>query len=45
MPYHHLGKDESVLIKGIGRICPIWECTPSDILEISNNVTEEISNK
>lgn len=41
----HLSKDEPVSIEVIGKICLALECTPNDILEISNNVTEEIINK
>ena len=37
----HLSKDESVSIEVIGKICLVLECTPNDILEFSNNLTEE----
>ena len=41
----HLSKDESVSIEVIGKICLVLECTPNDILEFSNNLTEESTNK
>lgn len=41
----HLSKDESVSIEVIGKICLVLECTPNDILEFSNNITEEITNR
>lgn len=41
----HLSKDESVSIDVIGKICNALECTPNDILEFSNNVTEESTSK
>ncbi len=37
----HLSKDESVSIEVIGKICLSLGCTPNDILEFSNNATEE----
>ena len=41
----HLSKDESVSIDVIGKICNALECTPNDILEFSNNITEESTGK
>jgi DNA-binding Xre family transcriptional regulator len=38
----HLGKNESVSVTVIGKICCFLGCTPNDILEFhNNNVTEE----
>ena len=41
----HLSKDESVSIEVIGKICLALKCTPNDILEFSNNITEESVSK
>ena len=41
----HLSKDESVSVEVIGKICLALECTPNDIMEFSNNVTEESTSK
>ena len=40
-----LSKDESVSVEVIGKICLALECTPNDIMEFSNNVTEESASK
>ncbi len=37
----HLSKDESVSLEVIGKICLSLECTPNDILEFLDKVTEE----
>lgn len=37
----HLSKDEAVSLEVIGKICLSLECTPNDILEILDKVTEE----
>lgn len=41
----HLSKDESVSVEVIGKICLALECTPNDILEFSNKLTEESTSK
>ena len=37
--------DFAVSVEVIGKICLALECTPNDIMEFSNNVTEESTSK